>query len=911
VSERLALARLAKLGAAVERPRIAPQALAEGVVHLGLGAFARAHLAAYLEEIAARGDWRWGVVGVSLRSPSVRDTLAPQDGLYTLVERDAAGTRARIMAPLVRVLVAPEDPAAVVAAMAQPSVRVVTLTVTEKGYCLDRKHGGLDKADPGVGADLTSLGQPRTAVGFLVAALNARRDAGLPPFTTISCDNLPDNGTLLREAVLALASAPRSRPCRVDRRVRGISLLDGRPHRPGDHRRTRSSPWPRCTAIATRHSSRPSGSRSGCCRTAFAGERPDFARAGVTLADDVAPWEEAKLRLLNGAHSMIAYLGGLGGIAHVHEFVASAERRALIDRLWDESAETLDPDAGIDVAGYREALLARFANPALRHRTLQIAMDGSQKLPQRLVAPWRARLERGLASPTIELAVAAWMAWQRGADMQDRRFVVDDPLAETTAMAVGDRTGRRQRRRAICSPCPRCSAISPSAGRPPSRASRPGSGRSSKRATSTSCCPSRWAPSRCREAPWPGAARRRGAGDRRAGPGRATATAPAGTARQLVVAGKPFLIIGGELSNSAASSEAFMASHWARLRAMHLNTVLAPVSWELVEPEEGRFDWSVLDSMLRAARANDLKLVLLWFGAWKNSMSTYAPSWVKRDQARFPRAALPDGRGVDILSPFGAATLPADQPRLRRADGAPEAGRRRGQHRPHGPGRERDRHAAGGARLQPTGQCRVRRAGAARAGRLPRRAQGRPRAGHAANVARSRRAHLGLVGRAVRRRRRGGGSVHRVALRPFRGPARAGGQAEYPLPMYLNVALQPPRPAARRVPERRAAAAPARRVEGGRAGARSGRARHLFRELRRDRRHLPPARQPAVRSRGHNADNPVVPANAVYAIGAHDALGFAPFSIDSVDGIRGCWPAPTACSTSSRRSSSRRRAPAG
>jgi fructuronate reductase len=167
----------------------------------------------------------------------------------------------------------------------------------------------------------------------------------------------------------------------------------------------------------------------------FAGERPDFASAGVTLVEDVAPWEETKLRLLNGAHSAIAYLGGLGGIAHVHEFVASADRRALIDRLWDESAATLDSFAGIDVAGYREALMERFANPNLRHRTLQIAMDGSQKLPQRLIAPWRARLERGLASPALELAVAAWMAWQRGSDMQDRRFVVDDPLAETTAMA--------------------------------------------------------------------------------------------------------------------------------------------------------------------------------------------------------------------------------------------------------------------------------------------------------------------------------------------------------------------------------------------------------------------------------------------------------------------------------------------
>jgi fructuronate reductase len=434
VTARLSNALLPKLAADIERPRTAGKMLAEGVVHLGLGAFARAHLAAYLEDIAARGDWRWGIVGVSLRSPAVRDTLAPQDRLYTLVERDAAGERVRIMASLKRVLVAPEAPAAVVAAMAQPSVRLVTLTVTEKGYGLSRDNGKLDIADPAVAADMASLGKPRTAVGFVVAALNARRDAGLPPFTTISCDNLPSNGVLLRDAVLALAGAHDAGlaewiatygafPCSMVDRIVPATTHEAIEAHAGKHgyrddalvETERFSQW--------------------VLENRFDGEHPDFAAAGVTLTGDVAPWEEAKLRLLNGAHSMIAYLGGLGGIAHVHEFVASADRCALIDRLWDESAATLDPTAGIDLAGYREALMARFANPALRHRTHQIAMDGSQKLPQRLVAPWRARLERGLPSPAIELAVAAWMAWQRGADMHDRPFVVDDPLAQTTAMA--------------------------------------------------------------------------------------------------------------------------------------------------------------------------------------------------------------------------------------------------------------------------------------------------------------------------------------------------------------------------------------------------------------------------------------------------------------------------------------------
>lgn len=434
MSERLSPAVLANLDASVEPPQFAREELAEGVVHLGLGAFHRAHQAAYLDAIAARGDLRWGVVGVSLRSPAVRDALAPQEGLYTLVERDAAGPRARILAPLKRVLVAPEDPPAVVAAMAQPSVHLVTLTVTEKGYALARGGTGLDRSDPAVVADLASLEQPRTAIGFIVAALSARRDAGLPPFTAASCDNLPDNGALLRDAVIGLAGA----------------------HDPGlarwidSHGAFPSSMVDRIVPATTPEAIAEHAARHGyrdealveterycqwVLQDKFAGERPDFAAAGVTLTSDVAAWEDAKLRLLNGAHSTIAYLGGLGGIAHVHEFVADERRRSLIERLWDESAATLTPPRELDVSAYRKALMARFANPTLRHRTQQIAMDGSQKLPQRLVAPWRARLEAGQTSPTIELAVAAWMAWQRGADMLDRRFGVDDPLAETTAMA--------------------------------------------------------------------------------------------------------------------------------------------------------------------------------------------------------------------------------------------------------------------------------------------------------------------------------------------------------------------------------------------------------------------------------------------------------------------------------------------
>lgn len=431
MSPRLSPAMLPSLDPRIERPAYDRAALAEGVVHLGLGAFHRAHQAAYLDAIAASGDRRWGIVGVSLRSPSVRDRLAPQEGLYALLERDGGGEKARVIGNLLRVLVAPEDPEAVVAAMAQPSVHLVTLTVTEKGYGLDRAKGGLDLANPDVAADLRNLHAPRSAPGFIVAALARRHAAGSPPFTAASCDNLPHNGALLRDAVLAMAQAhdpalahwidahgafpasmvdrivPATAGERIDRfaveyRVRDEGLIETEPF----------TQW--------------------VLESRFAGEMPDLPGVGVTLTQAVAPWEEAKLRMLNGAHSTIAYLGGLGGIAHVHEFVASTARRALIERLWDESETTLSPPPELDLRHYRAELMLRFANPMLQHRTQQIAMDGSQKLPQRIVAPLRSRLEAGLPSPMLELAVAAWMAWQRGVDAGGRPFVVDDPIAART-----------------------------------------------------------------------------------------------------------------------------------------------------------------------------------------------------------------------------------------------------------------------------------------------------------------------------------------------------------------------------------------------------------------------------------------------------------------------------------------------
>lgn len=429
---RLNDAALSCLPAGVAVPGYDRAQVKTGVVHLGIGAFHRAHQAVVFDDVLKSGDLRWGVLGASLRSPGVRDQLNPQDGLYTLVVRDGAEEHLQVIGACAGVLVGPEDPAALVAAMADADVHIVTLTVTEKGYRLDPATGDLLLDDPDVAADLADIAAPRTAPGFIVAALRARKAAGLPPFTVISCDNLPHNGKRIRAGVLAMArhidpslaewiEAQGAFPQTMIDRIVPATIPDDIARltaRLGveDHGMVKAEPFTQWV-IEDR----------------FAGERPDFAALGVQLTDAVEPWEDAKLRLLNGAHSAVAYLGALSGHEHVHEAVAVPAFRAYVETLWDEAQTTLNPPPGLDIPAYRNELMARFSNSALMHRTRQIAMDGSQKLPQRLLAGAAERLEAGQDVKAMALGVAAWMKWQSAVTESGETFVVDDPLAARTA----------------------------------------------------------------------------------------------------------------------------------------------------------------------------------------------------------------------------------------------------------------------------------------------------------------------------------------------------------------------------------------------------------------------------------------------------------------------------------------------
>jgi fructuronate reductase len=415
---------------AYDRARVSP-----GIVHLGVGAFHRAHQAAYVDDCLAAGETGWGIVGASLRSPDTRDALAPQDGLYTLAIRGGAGERLRVVGSILSLLVAPESPAALLDALTDPRTRIVTLTVTEKAY-LRAADGTLDAAHPDIVHDLAHPDAPKTVHGFLTEALARRRAARTPPFTVLTCDNLPANGATVRRLMIAFAKLRDGELARhVEEDVAFPStMIDRIVPATTDADRARVSQslgvadaWPVmtepfCQWVVEDH---------------FPQGRPAWEKFGATMVDDVRPYEEMKLRLLNGAHSAIAYLGLLSGHETVDKAFGDPAIRRFVDRLWAEAIPTLPRDAGLDTGGYTAELAQRFANPALAHRTAQIANDGSQKLPQRIVDSALCRLGSGAAADHLALAIAAWIAAgeARGRALPQGHFT--DPLdAQLEALAA-------------------------------------------------------------------------------------------------------------------------------------------------------------------------------------------------------------------------------------------------------------------------------------------------------------------------------------------------------------------------------------------------------------------------------------------------------------------------------------------
>lgn len=429
MKQRLSEATLGGLPASVRRPAYDRRALAPGVVHIGLGSFHRAHQAPVFQALAEAGDMRWGVIGASLRSSSVRDAFAPQDCLYTLAVEDGGERGVSVMGVIRDVIVAPEQPGRLVEAIAAPETRIVTVTVTEKGYV----SGAADVA---------------TMPAYLASGLRMRRERGLPPLTVISCDNLAGNGSKLRTLVTEIARA--DDPSLADWIERGCAfpatMVDRIVPATSDSDIERMATQ---IGVIDRATVRAEGFWQWVIEDRFAGDRPDFESAGVQITNDIASWEQAKLRLLNGAHSAMAYLGLLAGIATVDRFIAEDWGRALINQLWDEVGPTLGSGPKIDVAAYRGGLLARFRNAALGHRLQQIAMDGSQKLPQRLIGPALDLIDAARSPSALALVIAAWMRFQSGRNDSGERLEIDDPLASTTTRLVSNANSSEEQVKAL------------------------------------------------------------------------------------------------------------------------------------------------------------------------------------------------------------------------------------------------------------------------------------------------------------------------------------------------------------------------------------------------------------------------------------------------------------------------------
>lgn len=432
---------LAQLPDDVTLPQYPRAELIPGIVHLGIGAFHRAHQAYYTEAVLNQFGGNWGIVGSSLRSASVRDQLVPQDCLYTLVERSGDGEKLQVIGAVKDTLVGPEDPAALVAAMAQPSIKIVSLTVTEKGYCHNPATGNLNENHPDIFHDLQNLEKPVSAIGFIVAALKSRFDHQQKAFTVLSCDNLPNNGEVLEKVVLQFAHkiSPALAAWIKTNATFPSTMIDRIvPATTDDDRRE----------IEARLGVRDEGMvvcepfSQWVIEDKFADGRPEWEKVGALLVKDVRVFEKIKLRLLNGAHSTMAYTGYLSGFHYISEVMEQPAFVNLVKTyMAREAGETVSAPAGFDIEAYKQQLRERFANKALKHRTWQIAMDGSQKLPQRLLETLREQLGSEGDIDILCLGVAAWIRYVSGVDEKGQVIEVSDPLATELRAACAANQG--------------------------------------------------------------------------------------------------------------------------------------------------------------------------------------------------------------------------------------------------------------------------------------------------------------------------------------------------------------------------------------------------------------------------------------------------------------------------------------
>ncbi|PXY90190.1 mannitol dehydrogenase family protein [Gilliamella apis] len=403
------------------------------IVHIGFGAFHRAHQALFTDRLLNKGNSDWAICEVNIvGGEELINDIRKQDHLYTVLEKGATSKQAYIIGSVKESLLAPIDGIeAILEKMADPVIEIVSLTVTEKGYCMLPGGAGLDLNNQLIKSDLSSPTKPMSAPGVIVEALYRRMQRGLKSFTALSCDNMPENGLVLKKAILDLANARDPElaqwietnttfPCTmVDRIV------------------------PAATAETLTEIQDVLGGMFDPCGIAcepfiqwviednFVTTRPNWNEVGAEFVDNVVPYEEMKLRMLNGSHSFLAYLGYLAGYENINDCMNDeAYKQATLSLMLQQQAPTLNVPPQVNLQQYAEKLIERFSNPSLKHRTWQIAMDGTQKLPQRLLDSIRWHIKHNSDFSLLALGVAGWIRYVGGID--DHKQIIDlrDPMVD-------------------------------------------------------------------------------------------------------------------------------------------------------------------------------------------------------------------------------------------------------------------------------------------------------------------------------------------------------------------------------------------------------------------------------------------------------------------------------------------------
>lgn len=429
---RLSSASLSNLPKEVRTPTYDRKALVQHTVHIGVGGFHRAHQAVYLDDLLeVPGEARWGECGLGVLpgDARMRDALREQDCLYTLVEKNAAGQTARVIGSIADSILAPEDRERAIEKMADAETRIVSLTITEGGYFLNEGTGRFDPDHPEIQRDLANPREPQTSIGYIAAALDKRRRRGMGPFTLMSCDNLQGNGEVVKSVLLGFAGAQDPALARwigehmtfpnsmVDRITPGTTAED---RKALQDRYGIEDAWPVMTESFLQW----------VIEDHFCSGRPRWEQVGAEIVSDVAPYELMKIRLLNGSHLAMAYLGALGGYEYVHQVMQDPLYISFIERFMDEVTPVVPHIPGVSVSDYKKVLVERFANPGIHDQVTRICSEGSAKIPKWLLPSIAELLQKGSSVELLSLVIASWIFYlQQGIDERGEAIEILDARA--------------------------------------------------------------------------------------------------------------------------------------------------------------------------------------------------------------------------------------------------------------------------------------------------------------------------------------------------------------------------------------------------------------------------------------------------------------------------------------------------